>query len=115
MRKYMYALLFIGAIFSFANCTTAEIPATGQVTGTIKYDPDIKTIMQNNCLNCHGAVNPQGGLSLTNYQQVRSSGESGKLTGRMNNAASPMPPSGLLSGTTRAIVDKWVADGYVER
>lgn len=115
MRKNMYLLAVLGIVFSFANCTTAEIPATEKPTGTVKYDPDVKTIVQNNCLNCHGTVNPQGGLSLTNYQEVRSSGESGKLTGRMNNAASPMPPSGILSGTTRAIVDKWVADGYLER
>lgn len=115
MRKYMYALLVIGAIFSFANCTTAEIPATQPVTGTIKYDPDIKTIMQNNCLNCHGTLNPNAGLSLTNYQQVRNSAENGNLVSRMNNAASPMPPSGILSGTTRAVIDKWVSGGYIEK
>lgn len=114
MQKYILPLLITG--FSISSCTTAEIPLenTTPITKKIKYNPDVKTIITNNCLNCHGSQNPSAGLSLVNYNQVRASAENGNLISRMNDANNPMPPSGLLPSQTRAVMGKWVSDGYLE-
>lgn len=116
MKKVFLILFFCGNLIFLNSCTTAEIPeeTTAPITATVKYNPDVEAIMFNNCLNCHGAQNPSAGLSLTTYQLVRASTENGNLIQRMNNAANPMPPSGILSGETRAIMNKWVGDGYLE-
>lgn len=116
MKKYhLITLASIGLLI--ASCTTAEIPLEEEpdpITETITYVGDVKAIIDNNCVTCHGTVTPDAGLSLVTYQQVRNAAENGNLIPRMNNATSPMPPSGILSATTRAIIDKWRDDGFLE-
>ena len=100
-----------------AACTTAIVPLEEDptpITNTITYTGDVKAIIDNNCLTCHGAVNPNAGLSLVTYQQVRNSAENGNLIARMNDAVNPMPQGGLLSAQTRAVIDKWKDDGFLE-
>lgn len=115
MQKYILSLSIV--IAGISSCTKAEIPLENvtPITKTVKYNPDVQTIMLNNCLNCHGSQNPSAGLSLVNYNQVRASTENGNLISRMNDANNPMPPSGLLPSQTRAVMDKWVTDGYLEK
>lgn len=114
MQKYISSLLIF--VVAISSCTTAEIPLeeVTPITETVKYNPDVQNVIFNNCLNCHGAQNPSAGLSLVNYNQVRASAENGNLISRMNDANNPMPPSGLLSSQTLAVMDKWVTDGYLE-
>ena len=110
----------VGVLLS--NCTKAYIPEdTGSglppginATDTIKYQPHISILISNNCIGCHGGSNPQGGLSLENYNQVRNATENGTLVQRINDAADPMPTSGLLPAQTRVLFDKWVQNGYLE-
>jgi hypothetical protein len=45
---------------------------------------------------------------------VRRSAESGTLIESMNDVADPMPKSGLLSAQTRAVIDAWKVDGFLE-
>lgn len=98
------------------SCTTAEIPLTGQVpiTRNITYTQDIQPIIFNNCLTCHSSVNPRNGLILETFIQVKNSAQNGTLIARMNDAANPMPQSGLLTADKRALIDKWRTDGYLE-
>lgn len=115
MKKHLYTLLAIGLIMT--SCTTAEIPLEEDpdpITTTITYNADVKTIIDNNCVACHGAVNPNAGLSLTTYLQVKNAAENGNLIARMNNALNPMPPAAILPAQTRAVIDKWRDDGFLE-
>ena len=116
MKKNLISLgLLIGLLAT--SCTTAEIPLDevgDPITDIVTYDADVKTIIDNNCTTCHGSVRPQAGLSLVSYQQVRTAAESGNLIPRMNNATNPMPPSGILPAATRALIDKWADDGFLE-
>ena len=113
--KNMKKLLYILIIALIASCTTAEIPLAGApVDRTITYAQDIQPIIFNNCLTCHSSVNPRNGLILETYSQVKNSAQNGTLIARMNDAANPMPQSGLLTADKRALVDKWKTDGYLE-
>ncbi len=99
------------------SCTTAEIPLEKNptpITQTVKYTTDVKPIIDNYCLSCHGAVNPNAGLSLVTYQQVRNSTQNGNLIARINDQVNPMPQGQLMSVEKRAIIAKWREDGYLE-
>lgn len=109
----LYLTIFLG------SCTTAvidEVSVGGldPIQRTILYDPDVQTIMFNNCVTCHGGPAPNAGVDLTTYDNVRFYTESGNLNQRMNDAASPMPPSGLLPAEQRQIIAKWIEDGFPE-
>lgn len=120
MKKAKKKSIFIVASTLFVltanRCTKAEIPKEEPVvvTQTVTYEADIKTIVQNSCLTCHGAVNPAAGLNLSTYLLVKDATQNGSLIQRINDASSPMPQSGLLPAEQRALFDKWVQDGYLE-
>ena len=116
MKKHLFSFLVLSG-FAMSSCTTTEIPldeVVNPIVETITYVDDVKTIIDNNCTSCHGAVSPQAGLSLVTYQQVRNAAENGNLIPRMNNATNPMPPTGRLSAEVRALIDKWADDGFLE-
>ena len=102
------------AVFSY-SCTTSVIPFDEDpdpIIGSVTYDEDVKSIMDNNCTACHGTVSPQAGLSLVTYSQVRNAAENGNLIARMNDPVNPMPESGRLDASIRALIDQWAEDGF---
>lgn len=116
MKKLFLSLTVLAGL-SMASCTTTEIPldeVTTPIVEVVNYNGDVKTIIDNNCIGCHGTSSPQAGLSLVTYQQVRNAAENGNLLNRVNNATNPMPPSGLLPANTRAILDAWASEGFLE-
>ena len=115
MKKLVTLSILVS--LSLASCTTTEIPldqVTDPIVEVVTYNADVKNIIDTNCIGCHGASNPQAGLSLVTYQQVRTAAENGNLIFRMNNQTNPMPPSGTLSANVRAIIDAWADDGFPE-
>lgn len=117
---YIAGLALTGIIS--VSCTKAVIDPdaangnTGQpnLPDTAVYDPDVRNIMFNNCVTCHGGSAPSAGLDLTNYTNVRQATEVGNLFQRMNSTTSPMPPAGVLPQEMRSTVEKWMNDGYPE-
>lgn len=119
MNRRRNILLLIAVLFTFLileSCTKAIIDEgdTMPIEGIVKYNPDVQTIMFNHCVTCHGGAAPNGGFTLTSYEDVRFYAESGNLVERMNSTANPMPPSGLLTPNDLQIIDKWVTDGFLE-
>jgi len=117
LKKSIIPLVVV--VLGFSSCTKAiidespgEIPP---ITDTIKYDPDVQAIMYNNCVTCHAGAAPSAGLNLDNYQDTRFATEKGNLIERMNSVTSPMPPAGILPANQRQVMDKWVADGFLEK
>ena len=99
------------------SCTKGYIPVeeTAPVpTGPINYQTHILPIISTRCISCHSGSNPNGNLRLENYDQVRNASENGTLIQRINDAANPMPTSGLMSASTRALFDEWVSGGFIE-
>jgi uncharacterized membrane protein len=82
---------------------------------SITYNGSIKSIITNNCNSCHGSPTSNSApMSLTTYTQVKSAVETRGLISRINNAANPMPQSGLMSQTNRNLIQQWVDQGYLE-
>ena len=100
-----------------SSCSEGYIPideATTIPTGPITYEAHISPVISSRCISCHGGSDPQGGLLLENYNQVRNSAENGTLIQRINDPADPMPTTGLMPASTRALFDEWVNNGYLE-
>jgi len=103
----------------FSGCTQSIIPgeyieSTIPIDSIVTYENQIRSIISQNCITCHSGSNPNGNLRLENYNQVRNASENGTLIQRINDAANPMPTSGLMSASTRALFDEWVKGGFIE-
>jgi hypothetical protein len=115
-----FLLLIFFAVMLLTSCTKGFILESVEPTSstnqgdTVTYQTHISKVISNSCISCHGGSNPQGNLLLENYSHVRISAESGMLIERINDAADPMPTSGLLPAQTRALFDEWVQNGYLE-
>lgn len=118
MSNYIKLILTFLVFLGFASCTKAFIPDNEAIPTPIdkivKYNTDIKQIMTNNCITCHGGPSPSAGLDLTTYTNVKNAALNRNLLERMNDATAPMPQNGLLLLSTRRIMDKWKTDGYLE-
>lgn len=73
------------------------------------YTITIRSILNNNCVGCHGAVAPGAGLNLTDYNTVQTIALSGRLLGAVNQQApyKPMPPVGKLSDCNIQQLTNW--------
>lgn len=114
MRKTTYTFFLMILI---SSCSKGYIPVeeTSPIqTGPISYQTHISPIISSRCISCHSGSNPNGNLNLENYNQVRNASENGLLIQRINDAANPMPTSGLMSASTRALFDEWVSGGFIE-
>ena len=116
-----FLLLIFFAVMLLTSCTKGFIPESFEPTSstnqgdTVTYQTHISAVISNSCISCHGGSNPQGNLLLETYTQVRNAAENGTLIQRINDAADPMPTSGLLPAQTRALFDEWVQNGYLEK
>lgn len=131
MKNFKLTLYILSLGLFLISCSSSSepeiIPTGGGGSGSgsgsgggaaakTTYNKDVKTIIDNSCATsaCHDSTNPASGLKLTNYAEVKSAAENRGMIERMNNANDPMPASGMLSSNTRAIIDKWKTDGFLE-
>lgn len=77
------------------------------VTYSMLVGTDSKVnVFKTQCLSCHTGASADGGLDLSNYAQSKA--KAAAIKKRVNDANNPMPRSGVMSSSMRAIVDKWV-------
>ncbi len=109
-------LISIWILQGAENNTCPEPPCD---TANISFSGTIFPIIQNYCYGCHSGGNPGGGISLTNYDQVKAAGaippgNPGSLLGAINhsNGNIPMPQNGnQLSDCKIAQIRKWIDNG----
>jgi len=63
------------------------------ITDNMSFSADIFTIVQNKCLGCHSGNAPQGGILLSNYENIKARVDDGSFFGAINHEAgfTPMP------------------------
>lgn len=119
--KTFRILFYIIALFGLNSCTNDSLSdlTTIQEIETVNYTENIKSIIDNNCISCHGATPTNGAPnSLTTYENVREAVLNGGLIERISIAeGSPgaMPEGGprLPQNDINAIV-QWNAEGLLE-
>lgn len=87
-----------------SDCNTSNITFSGTIAG----------IIQNNCQGCHSGTSPQAGILLTNYTQIKTQADNGKLLGTINhqNGFVAMPYNlPKLSDCNISKITAWVNSG----
>lgn len=84
-------------------------------TLNITYTNTIKAVLDANCVSCHSASNPSGGVTLDSYQTVSVVAANGKLYGSISHQSgyTAMPQGGnMLSDCNLSKFSAWINDGY---
>jgi len=122
MKKRMFFIATLAGVLMLASCAYNKeqlpapeevvVPPTNPSAAAVTYTSHVKTIMDNNCIACHGS---SGGVSLENYGQVKAQADAGRILARsINGAGGPMPPSGLMTQTTIDTLQLWLDQGALE-
>jgi WD40 repeat protein len=87
------------------------------------YDHDVLPVLQEHCLSCHAASDPQGELVMETYEDLMRGGEHGaaivpgqsdksRLVQMIDGKAKPkMPPKKELPGDALAVIKAWIDAG----
>jgi hypothetical protein len=119
MNKIHY-LILTSIFFIFGCSNNSEDDLTIPLTSnTTKYIQNIKPIIDNNCVACHGTTPSAGAqTSLVTYNQVKTSVLNNGLIDRVSraqDASGMMPYQGTrLPQTTIDLITDWNTDGLLE-
>ena len=82
-------------------------------TTIFTFSEAISDLVANNCAGCHSGTSPSGGVSLTNYTEIKIIADNGSFleTLKAINGKPLMPPSGSLSDCQIRQVEKWIEAG----
>ena len=85
-------------------------------TALVTFGGSIQPLISQKCQGCHSGASPQGGLSLSNYTEIKATVNNGKLWGAITHSSgfSPMPyPLGnpKMSACDIRKVQKWIDAG----
>jgi uncharacterized membrane protein len=122
MKKTQYYLSILAIPFvlltSCSNDSEVDL-IESQNLNTVTYTNFAKSIIDNNCLSCHGATPSNGApMSLNSYSLVKDAVINRGLLDRISRVqgASGMMPNGgtRLPQTTINSMNEWQTDGLLE-
>lgn len=117
-KKIIFALAMSLLLFNCSSDSSDDLQDDEDQQGmnpdvTITYDANIRSIMSNNCTQCHGSTPTNGApFSLSTFDQVK--GRIGRIIARTNSESNPMPRSGLMPIALRDMIKQWEVDGLLE-
>ena len=110
MKNLTYLFLAISVALLVACSNDSEDDLTDPINSSdpISYNGDVKVIIDNNCISCHGNPVSNGApMPLTSFAEVVDAVNNRGLIGRMDSNTNTMPPSGKLPQTIVDIVKQW--------
>lgn len=113
----LFSLVAFAAILDSCENSEEPKPVTQQTceTNPKTYTLDVKPIIDSKCMVCHQPGGAYGSLPLTNYSQVKTATDSGKLmqTIRHEVGFPAMPQGGQkLSDVEISVLDCWISNGF---
>lgn len=120
LKNLFLLLVFGGFLISCSNDNPDTLMEDVPNDGTITYQQNVKSIIDNNCISCHAATPRNGApMSLVTYDQVKNAIQNRGLLNRisLNNGNSLLMPQGgpRLPQATIDIVLQWQQDGLLEQ
>ena len=109
--------MFVLGLFSMMSCSNSSTDDLIDPIDTtnITYTGNIKTIIDTNCVNCHGnPLQNNAPFPITTYDELVTAINTTPVISRMTNASNPMPPSGVLPSTTVALINQWIMNDFPE-
>ncbi|SFC74989.1 hypothetical protein SAMN05421780_10973 [Flexibacter flexilis DSM 6793] len=103
-------LAMAGAQFACEREAVVYGTFTGCDTASVTYTSSISPIIDQSCISCHAAAEPSSGISLSNYAQVKTYVDNGKLLGAVlhQSGYQPMPQTGTLTNCEIKKIRNWV-------
>lgn len=80
-------------------------------TTAVSFSDDVQPVINTNCVSCHAPGGQQESVPLTNYLEIKTYADNGKLVERTNNSSLPMPPTGVMVECNLDIIKAWVNAG----
>ena len=120
MQKFWFLLLVLASsLLSVQSCYyDNEQDLYGGVDGcdttAVKYSAQVTNLLENNCYACHSVASDVAGSPFDTYETLLPLAQSGKLVERINDAANPMPPTGLMPDCDRLKIEAWVNAGALK-
>lgn len=118
MKNVKYLVIIVISLVFLLQCesrTYEEISETVIVTNLVKYDSDVKPIIQNNCMSCHAVSGAAAYYPLTTYAETKNA--INNIIDRIERPSgdpSKMPQGGTLSQSQIDVIKKWKTDGLLE-
>lgn len=115
MTRSRFLVLPLSLLVS-AGAVAAQVPAK------VDFATDVKPILQENCVECHGPAKQRAGMRLDRKSSVMKFGSRRVVPGSSANSmvyhrlsdslfGQPMPPDGALKPDQVAIVKAWIDQG----
>lgn len=86
-------------------------------TTGVSFSSVVSPIITNSCQGCHGATSPSGGISLSNYTEIKSAALDGSLYGTINHENGYVAMPYLQSKLSQCKIDQirvWIEEGALE-
>jgi len=83
-------------------------------TTNVTFSASVWPVMETNCTGCHSGGSPSGGVSITNYDQLVTLANDGRLLGTIEQLSgyAAMPPNGSKLGDCDiATIEIWINNG----
>lgn len=97
------------------NNACNESSAGCDTIGGSKYASFVQPLIQTRCKGCHSGTNPQGGIKLTTYAEIKPLALNGRLYASVTRAVNWMPNGGAkLDDCTLVKMKTWIDSGAPE-
>ncbi|MFA5297066.1 MAG: hypothetical protein WC389_02520 [Lutibacter sp.] len=116
-KQFLYPFVTVTLLVSCTkeNIDTLSYPNTNTDLTNVTYTANVKTVIDNNCLGCHGAVNPTAGFDISTYDKAKNNINS--IISRVDlqtGQSGVMPTSGRMSESNIQILKNWKTQGLLQ-
>lgn len=117
-KKHLIYLLGISMLLYTCSSSSSDDlsdPNPNPTPSAVTYEDDIKSIINGNCIACHGDPRQNGApTTYTTYTQVKNAVDN--IINRVKGVGSIMPPSprSPLTAAQIALIEQWKTDGLLE-
>jgi len=112
MKNLALTFIIVSCLAISCSYNKQELIVEPVFPAVITYTSHIKSMVDNNCVSCHGNL---GGVTLQTYAQVKAKADAGRILARaINGSGGPMPQSGLMSQTNLDTLQMWLDQGALQ-
>jgi len=101
-------------VLPLSEAITVNASFTPLPSAVTSYENEIRPLLQQHCVSCHGENNPIGGIGFHSFAAATAGNNAERAVARVNDASFPMPPSGALSSADTNTFTQWQAGGFLE-
>lgn len=120
MKRLSFLLIFSIAVIFTACYYDVELELYGSNScdnSNVTFTNKIESIFSSKCQSCHNSTNNSGGVTLSNYTEIKDGCQNGNVIctiEQLDNTCSAMPTGGKLSDCDIDAIKTWSNSGYIQ-